>query len=321
MNRNYAVRRLLQIVPSILVILSVTFAMSRFVGGDVALANAQENDDPARIAEIRARYGLDDSLPEQFLAYLVRLVRGDLGDSIVYGRPVANLIGERLGPTLLLTGSALALSVPLGILLGAIAARRPFGWIDRVVQAIATIGYAIPVFFVAQLAVIALVLRLHLLPLLGYTDPRRTSVGLERVADIGHHLILPVLVLALSEFALVTRLTRTGLVAELGKDYSRTAMAKGLTHWDSLTAHALPNAILPVVTVIGTRLGFLLAGAVIIEEMFSWPGIGTLLVGAARAGDRILLVGLVLLFSLSLLLANLVTDLVYARIDPRIRYR
>jgi peptide/nickel transport system permease protein len=217
--------------------------------------------------------------------------------------------------------SALTLSTLAGIGLGALAARRPFGSFDLAVTSTALVSYAVPTFWLAQLAILVVAYRTGFFPLAGMTDVREQYTGLAHLLDVARHLVLPALVLAASEVALMARSTRTGLIQESGKDYVTVARAKGLSSRRVLVRHALPNALLPVVTIIGTRVGFLFSGAVIVETVFAWPGMGSLIVGAAEDIDHPVLLGLVLLVALTVVFANLLTDLVYAWIDPRIRYQ
>jgi len=247
--------------------------------------------------------------------------RGDLGVSFAQGQKVSTLIRDRIPATLLLTGTALVASSVGGMVLGLLAARRPLGLTDLAVSTAALVGYALPVFWLAQLALLSLAFRAGWFPIQGMTDARADYTGWAHVFDVVRHLTLPALVLAVSEVALVARVARTGLIQQQTTDYVRTANAKGLSPRGSLLHHALPNAMLPVVTVIGARVGGLLSGAVLVESVFGWPGLGLLLVRAAETRDHPVLLGLVLLVAFSVLVVNLVTDLVYAWIDPRIRYR
>ncbi len=321
MRSSYLLRRLAQSLPTVAGIIVITFALVHLAPGDPIVALAGESGDESYYRFMRAKFGLDRSLPAQFMTYAGNVVTADLGTSYVQGQPVASVIADRLPATLLLMGSALALSSVVGIALGAIAARRPHGLFDLGVTVSALVAYSVPVFWLGQLALLWLGFGAGWFPLQGMTDARANRVGLSAVLDVAHHLALPALVLAASEVALITRLTRAGLLQELGKDYIRQARAKGLSMTAVTGQHALPNALLPVVTVIGTRLGFLFSGAVLIETVFAWPGIGQLLLGAIRTRDYPILMGIFLLVALAVVLANIVTDLVYARIDPRIRFR
>ncbi len=272
------------------------------------------------IDSVREEYGLDRPVHVQFATYAAKVARGDLGTSFAYARPVTTIIRERLPATLLLAGSALVVSVLGGMLLGMVSARRSSGAVDAGVRGLVLVGYAVPGFWLAELAILFFGLRLQLFPVIGMTDTRIQYTGIDYVADVGRHMVLPVMVLAVSEIALVMRLTRIGLIQQMREGYARTAEAKGLPTGTVLSRHALPNAALPLVTVIGTRVGFLFSGAVVIETVFSWPGLGLLLVNSVRTGDRPMALGMVLIVAAAVVVANLVTDLAYAWIDPRISY-
>jgi peptide/nickel transport system permease protein len=320
-NRRYVFRRLLQVLPAVASILIVTFAVVHFAPGDPVVAVAGESGDQAYYDFMRAKFGLDRPLPAQFLTYSHDVLRGDLGVSYVQGERVSTLIAERIPATMLLMGSALVLSTVGGIALGALAARRPFGPFDLTVSTVALVGYALPVFWLAQLAMLTIAFRTGWFPIQGMTTARASYTGLAHWGDVARHLVLPAGVLAASEVALVSRIARTGILNEMSQDYVRTAQAKGLSESRALVRHALRNALLPVVTVVGSRVGFLFSGAVLVETVFGWPGLGRLVLSAAQTRDHPVLLGMVLLVAFALVIANLVTDLVYARVDPRIRYR
>ncbi len=320
MSFRYTVRRLAQVLLSVAGIVTITFVMVHAAPGDPVVALAGEGADPVYIESVRAKFGLDRPLAQQFVSYAGNVVRGDLGTSLLGGRPVTEVIGERIPATLLLVGSALVVSTVGGVLLGLLVARRPFGAFDVTVTTTCLVGYATPVFWLAQIAVLVLGFNAGLFPIQGMTDAREVYVGWDHVRDVAHHLVLPGVVLAFSEIALVARLTRTSLITELGKDYVRTARSLGVRPSRVLRVHALRNALLPVVTVVGTRFGTLFSGAVLVETVFAWPGLGQLLISSTRNRDYPELLGLVLLASAAVVVANLVTDLVYGRIDPRIRH-
>ncbi|MGI8809243.1 MAG: ABC transporter permease [Acidimicrobiales bacterium] len=321
MNSRYVVRRLLQVLPAVASILIVTFAIVHAAPGDPLVAVAGESGNQEYFDFMRNKFGLDRPLPQQFATYAGNVLTGDLGTSFAQGQRVTALIAERVPATLLLMGTAVALSTVGGIALGVLAARRPFGPFDLAVSTTALIGYALPVFWLAQLAMLTIAFRIGWFPIQGMTDARADYTGWAHVVDVARHLALPALVLAASEMALITRMARTGILTEIDQDYVRVAQAKGLSATGALVHHALRNALVPVVTVIGTRIGFLFSGAVLVETVFGWPGLGRLVLSAAQARDHPVLLGMVLLVAFSLVLANLLTDLVYARVDPRIRYR
>ena len=321
MNRRYVIRRLLQVLPAVASILIVTFAIVHAAPGDPVVAVAGDNANQAYYDFMRNKFGLDRPLPQQFLTYTGNVLTGDLGTSFVQGERVSTLIRERIPATMLLMGTALAISTLGGVTLGALAARRPFGPFDLAVSTAALIGYALPVFWLAQLAMLTIAYRTHWFPIQGMTDARANWTGWHHILDVGRHMALPALVLAASEVALISRIARTGILTEMDQDYVTVARAKGLSPTGALMHHALRNALLPVVTVVGTRIGFLFSGAVLVETVFGWPGLGRLVLSAAQTRDHPVLLGMVLLVAFSLVLSNLLTDLIYARVDPRIRYR
>lgn len=320
MTPRYLLRRLVQVPPAVLAILVVAFLLIHLAPGDPVLALAGDSGDAAYYAEMRAKFGLDRSLVEQLAIFIGNLVRFDLGDSYVLGRPAVAVIAERLPATILLTGMALAVSSAVGIGLGLVAASRAHRPLDLGINLVTLILHAMPSFWLAQLGILTLGLWAGLLPVGGMTTARSSASGFAAVLDIGQHLILPVAVLAATEIAAIARLTRSGLLDELSRDYIRTARAKGLTERRVLIHHALRRAMLPVVTVIGGRVGHLLAGAVLVEAVFGWPGVGRLLLSAVQARDIPIVLGVFLVIGGAVIIANVVTDLLYARLDPRIRY-
>jgi peptide/nickel transport system permease protein len=319
MTPRYLLWRLAQVVPAVAGILVIAFVAVHTAPGDPVLALAGEHGDAAYYAFIRAKFGLDRPLPEQLLVYAGRVVSGDLGLSFVHGRPVGAVIAERLPATILLIGTALALSTTIGVALGVLAARRAGRPSDLALRTGALLAHAMPSFWLAQMAAIALALGTGWFPVQGLTDARRAFTGWRYALDVAHHLVLPALVLAAGELALTTRLTRTGVLEALATDYVRTARAKGLTE-PGVVRHALRNALLPVVTVVGSRAGLVVTGAVLVETVFAWPGVGQLLLSSIQTRDVPVLLGLFLLASLSIIVANLVTDLAYTWLDPRVRY-
>lgn len=296
----------------------VGFTLTHLAPGDPVLAIAGENGDAAYYEEMRARYGLDRPLHEQLATYLLRLGQGDLGRSTVQGRPVVEVIAERLPNTLLLAGSALILSTVVGIVIGTWTAARPGSVADRATSTVILVVYALPVFWLGQLAILWLGLRLGWFPLQGRTDARSDATGVAHWLDVAHHLALPALVLASQQMAVVTRLTRSAVTEQLTAPFVDLARSKGVPERRVVFRHALPASLLPVVTVIGNRVGHLVSGSVIVEIVFAWPGIGRLLVASTNDRDIPVLLGLFLLIGLAVLLANLATDLSYGRIDPRV---
>lgn len=316
---RYVGRRLLQLAPTVLVILGIGFLLMRLAPGDPVLAIAGEHGDAAYYAFMRHRYGLDQPLPQQFTSYIGHVLRGDLGFSYVYGRATLGVIVERVPATLLLTGTALVLSIVVAIPLGAVAASYPHGARDAGISAVALTLYSTPAFWIGQLAILALSLRLGLFPVQGMTSAQSAPGSYAHAWDVLRHLVLPATVLAAQEVAVLVRITRTALLDELSRDHLRTAYAKGLSRWRALVRHALPRALLPVITIVGARVGHLLAGAAVVEIIFGWPGMGRLLLGALQSRDTPILLGLFLVVSFSVVLANLLSDLAYAAFDPRLR--
>ncbi len=321
MKGQFIVRRLLQVVPTVFGIVVIGFLLIRFAPGDPILALAGDHGDAAYYAFMRERFGLDQSLPRQLITYFVRVASGDFGHSYVYGRSTLSVIAERVPATLLLTGTALLIAVAAAIPLGALAARRPNGARDIGITGIALGLYSTPVFWLGQLAILLFALALGVVPIQGMTAAGSDAVGIARAMDVLRHLALPALVLASQELAVLVRLTRSGLLDELGRDHIRTARAKGVREPVVLVRHAMPRALLASITVIGARAGHLISGAVIVEVVFGWPGIGRLLLAALQTRDTPVLLGLFLVVAFAVVVANLVTDLIYAAIDPRIRLR
>lgn len=319
MSSRYFLRRVGQVLPTAAGILVLLFFVIHLAPGDPVLALAGEYGDAAYYAFIRAKFGLDRSLPEQLLIYLANVLRGDLGVSFVHGRPVVDVVAERLPATLLLMSTALAVSSAAGLVLGTLAARRAYRPADLALRTAALLGYATPSFWLAQVALLTLAVGTGLFPVQGMTDARQGWTGIMHLLDVLHHLALPALVLAANELALTTRLVRTGLLEAMGTDYVRTARAKGLPE-NLVLRHALHNVLLPVVTVIGGRVGMLCSGAVLVEAVFAWPGLGGLLISSVQTRDYPVLLGMFLLVSLAVILANVFTDLIYGWLDPRIRY-
>lgn len=319
--RRYVLRRVLQLLPTAAAILLVGFLLIHLAPGDPVLALAGENGDAEYYAFVREKFGLDRPLHEQLVVYADNVLHGDLGTSYVQGRPVGQVIAERLPATLLLTAAALALSTLGGIAIGVFAATRRRRWPDVTVTFVTIAMYAAPVFLIGQLAILFLALRAGWFPVQGMSDARSAHSGFSQVVDVGHHLVLPVLALASQEIAAVARLTRVGLLDELTRDHVRTARAKGVAERSVVLRHALRRAMLPVVTVLGGRVGHLVAGAVIVEVVFGWPGLGRLLVTAMQTRDAPIVLGVFLLVAVTVVVANLLTDLVYAWLDPRVRYR
>jgi peptide/nickel transport system permease protein len=319
MNPRGIIGRILQVVPTAVGIVLIAFILIHVSGADPVLAIAGEHGDAAYYDFMRHHFGLDRPLPAQLGTYFLRVAQGDLGYSYVYGRPTVQVIGERIPATLLLTGIALIIEVIIAIPLGAVAAQRAQSGTVVIINAVALALYSTPTFWVAQLAIMGIALGLGWLPVQGMTSPAAAATPTSRAFDVVRHLILPALVLAGQELAVLMRLARSSLLDQLERDHVRTARAKGVPEFAVVWRHALPHAMVPTLMAIGNRVGHLVAGAVVVEIVFGWPGIGRLLFAAVQARDTPILLGLFMVIALSVVVVNLVTDLVHVVADPRLR--
>jgi ABC-type dipeptide/oligopeptide/nickel transport system permease component len=317
----YVVRRLLQVIPALVGIAVIAFCVIQLAPGDAALYIAGDGA-PAEVLErVRAEFGLDRSLPVQLGSYVANMLRGDLGFSYKFGEPVSTVLLERAPYSLLLVGAALIVGTLAGVALGCVAAVRSDTLLDRSISILALGGYSAPVFWLGQLLILAFSVYLGLLPTQGMRSLREELSGLAGILDVARHMVLPVLTLSMWHMAVVVRMTRSSLLSVLGQDFVRTARAKGVSEYVVLTRHALRNALIPVVTVVSVNAGFLLSGAVLTETVFAWPGLGRLVLSATLSRDLPLLMGVFVSVSFAVLILNLVTDLLYGVLDPRIEYR
>lgn len=318
---GYILRRLAQSAGVLLAVVALAFTLIHVAPGDPISALAGESGNAAYYAEMRAHYGLDRPLPEQFVRYAGAVLRGDFGRSYVQKQPVFPVILSRLPATALLLLTALTLATLAGVGLGAAAGRRAGSPLDVAIRTGTLLAYCAPAFWLGQLFILVFAAGLGWFPVQGMVSARGSSQGLGYVADVAKHLVLPAVTLSLVQVALIARLTRTGVREALEEDYTRTASAKGLAVRGVVDGHALPNALLPVVTVVGSHVGTLITGAVLTEIVFAWPGLGRLLYDATLSRDYPLLMAIFELTTLAVVAANLLTDLLYAALDPRIRYR
>jgi len=313
----YALRRLLISVPLLLVITAIIFTMLQFTPGDPL--DAYIPPDQVVTAEqraiIRRDLGLDQPKVVQYGHWLGRAAQGDLGYRIKNGEPVITEIGRRLPPTLLLMGAGMGVGVALGLLFGVIAAVKRYTVIDNLLTLFAFLGISTPAFLAGLLGLYIFSLKLKWFPAGGYQTP-----GDGGVLDILSHLILPAMILSVTYIAILMRYTRSSMLEVIHQDYVRTASAKGVSSARVVSKHVLRNALIPVVTVIGANVANLIGGAVFLETIFSWPGTGQLYLDAIDARDYPMIMGTTLVLAAVILLANLVTDLLYGLIDPRIRY-
>ena len=311
---TYILRRLVQTIPVLFLSSVLVFALIRFIPGDPAMLIAGPDALPEQITAVRARLGLDRPIWVQYLIWISQILRGDLGVSVLNGFPVAEMIKLKFAATLELTLGgmlvALLISVPLGIL----SAVRRGGWFERFVSLMIALGQAIPTFWLGILLVLVFALRLRWFPPSGRVEfSQKPLLALQL-------LVLPSLTLGFYTATVLTRFLKSSMLEILGQDYVRTARAKGFSEWRAIYGHVLKNALIPVVTVLGLQTGAFLGGAVVTESIFDWPGMGRLLLQAIGTRDYPLLQGTILFIVVAFVLVNLITDLTYGFLDPRIRY-
>jgi peptide/nickel transport system permease protein len=310
----FIARRLLATLPVLALVAVFVFLMLRLTPGDPAAIIAGDNATPAQIAAIRDQLGLSQPIPVQFMIWAGKLLRGDLGQSFFFKAEVSELIGQRVGPTLALATVTMIITVLVAVPLGVIAAYQHGGWIDRLVMGFSVLGFSVPVFVLGYLLIWVFAIEIKLFPVQGYRS----------IADgfwpFLHRLILPAITLSVIYIALIARITRASVLEVLGEDYIRTAHAKGLSNRVVLMRHALRNAAVPIVTVIGIGIALLIGGVVVTESVYNIPGLGRLTVDAVLARDYPTIQAVILLFSFVYVLINLLIDLSYTLFDPRIRY-
>ena len=317
---RYIIRRLFQAVPIVLAIIVLNFFLLNMAEGDAVdvLAGEAGSATPEYMAELRAKFGLDQPLPVQLLVYLKNIISLDLGYSFRHDMPVSVLILDRFWPTLLLMVSTIILAVLFGILLGLLAAINLNTWKDAVISVFALITYATPLFWVGLMMIVVFSINLRWFPTSGMENIAAFYEGFDRFIDITHHLVLPTITLSLFYLALYTRLMRASMLEQYGQDYVVTARAKGLPERRITFGHVLRNALLPVVTMAGVQVGALIGGSVIVESVFAWPGLGMLAFESLFARDLNLLLGIFLISSVLVVVVNLIVDVIYCFLDPRI---
>ena len=317
---RYIIRRLFQAVPIVLAIIVLNFFLLNMAEGDAVdvLAGEAGSATPEYMAELRAKFGLDQPLPVQLLVYLKNIISLDLGYSFRHDMPVSVLIVDRFWPTLLLMVSTIILAVLFGILLGLLAAINLNTWKDAVISVFALITYATPLFWVGLMMIVVFSINLRWFPTSGMENIAAFYEGFDRFVDIAHHLVLPTITLSLFYLALYTRLMRASMLEQYGQDYVVTARAKGLPERRITFGHVLRNALLPVVTMAGVQVGALIGGSVIVESVFAWPGLGMLAFESLFARDLNLLLGIFLISSVLVVVVNLIVDVIYCFLDPRI---
>ena len=310
----YILRRLAATVPVMLIVAVLVFLMLRLTPGDPAAIIAGDNANTEQVAEIRSRLGLDRPMVTQFFSWIGHLLQGDFGESFFFKKNVSELILSRLEPTLALSVATTLIAVVVAVPLGVLAAYKHGTWIDRIVMGFSVLGFSVPVFVIGYALIYVFAIKLNWVPVQGY----------QRIGDgfggFLQRLILPSITLSVIYIALIARMTRTSVLEVLGEDYIRTARAKGQVEIKVLFSHALKNAAVPIVTVIGLGVALLIGGVVVTESVYTIPGLGRLTVDAVLARDYPTIQAVILLFSLVYVMINLAVDLAYTLFDPRIRY-
>jgi peptide/nickel transport system permease protein len=324
----------LQLIPVLIGVSIIVFVMVRAIPGDPAQILLGQAATPELVAEVRDRLGLDEPLPTQYLLFVRGALTGDLGNSLVLNEPVTTVLMDRFPATLELTLAALLFATVVGIPVGVIAAVRQYSFIDKLTSVIALAGVSMPVFWLAMVLVVIFTVQIDLLPFPGRvgSDTSFTSYtgiylldtlitfNFPAFWDVLKHLILPAIALGTIPMAVITRMTRSSMLEVMGEDYVRTARAKGVVPWRVVFRHALRNAMLPTMTVIGLQFGLLMGGAILTETIFSWPGVGQIALQSVERRDYAMIQGVVLYGAFLFVLVNLLVDVLYAVLDPRVRY-
>ncbi|MGR3621628.1 ABC transporter permease [Pseudophaeobacter sp.] len=322
MNTSFLLRRLGYGLLLMLGVVVLNFLLIRLAPGDPALVIAGEMGGATQemLDSIREEYGLNKPLAVQLLLYIGNVLQGDLGESFFFNQPVSSLIAQRVLPTILLVITAQVLSIVIGVVLGVLAARKPNGVMSAFVSVFATIGYAVPVFWTGIMLVILFASIFPIFPVEGMQSVKlRDASGLVKALDILHHLVLPAFTLAVIYLAQYARLSRASMLEVLGSDYIRTARAKGASPRSVLFKHALRNAALPILTVAGLQFGNLISGALLVETVFNWPGMGRLAFESILRRDYPTIMGVLFFASGMVVVANILTDMSYRLADPRLR--
>ncbi|HEY8709110.1 MAG TPA: ABC transporter permease [Burkholderiaceae bacterium] len=316
-----ALSRLLQGLALVLAVVILNFVLVHAAPGDPVetIAGASGGMSPELMAQLRAQYGLDKPLVVQLGVYLGKVLRGDLGYSYFFNLPVSSMIAERVPATLLLVISSVLLAFVIGTTLGVLSSRKPNGILSQFITVLSMVGFAAPVFWMGIMLVILFASVIPILPVSGMRAADASGGGVKDALDVLHHLVLPTLTLSLVYLAQYSRLARSAMLDVLGSDFIRTARAKGLADRVVLYKHALRNALLPVVTVLGLQFGNVMAGAILVETVFNWPGLGRLAFESVLRRDYPTILGVLLFSSIVVIVMNLLTDVCYRLIDPRIK--
>ena len=318
---RYVASRLLQSVALVLAVVVLNFMLVHAAPGDPVetIAGASGGMSPELMAKLRTQYGLDKPLPVQLGVYLGKVAQGDLGYSYFFNLPVIDMIGERIPATLLLVLSSVLLAFLVGTGLGVLSSRKPNGLLSQFITVLSLVGFAAPIFWVGIMLVILFASVFPIMPVAGMRSIDSTGEGFGDVIDVLHHLVLPTVTLGLVYLAQYSRLARSSMLDVLGSDFIRTARAKGLADRVVLYKHALRNALLPVITVLGLQFGNVLAGAILVETVFNWPGLGRLAFDSVLRRDYPTILGVLLFSSIVVVVMNQLTDFCYRLIDPRIK--
>lgn len=317
---HYLLTRISQIPITLGIILGISFFLIHAAPGDPVAALAGDFVTKEYRDLIIQHYGLDQPLITQSFKYFKNVVTGDFGDSYYFKAPVFAVISTRVLPTLLLIVPSVVLSTFFGIVLGMLTVRFKSYTIGIGIPILATIIYALPTFWLGYLLILFFSINLSIFPIQGMSNPRYSLEGLEYYIDVFKHLALPLLTMVLTQLAQVVLLVKSRLSEEIQRPYFKTALSKGLKRQSAIFNHALPNAMLPIVTVLGTRFGFLITGSILTETVFAWPGLGRLMIIAIEVRDYPLVLGILFMLSLIILILNLITDLIYTILDPRINF-
>lgn len=323
--RTYVLKRVLVAIPLILLVMTINWLFIYFAPGDQVsyLVSGMEWLDPKLMENLRREYGLDKPAYEQYYLYMSKLLNGDFGYSLLLRKDVSEVVKDHIGPTLLLTLTAFVVELILGVMMGIISAKEPYSTKDNTISSISIILWSMPYFWMGILAIMLFSLRLELFPVTGMTIPfwdGAMVVGLPNVFSVLWHLFLPAMVLGAGHFAIYSRFVRASLLEVMRKDYILTARSKGLTENEVVYDHALKNSLLPLVTIIAIRLPMLFTGSILVETVFAWPGLGRAMYTAILRQDIQVLMIIFLVYATLTVMANLVADVSYAFLDPRIRY-
>lgn len=313
---SYITKRMGGLVPVLIGVTILVFAIMHLSPGDPAKIMLGPKATQESIEKLNVQLGLDQPLITQYFSWIGNVLTGDWGRSIQMKMEVLPLVVDRFGATLLLTFTSTILAAGIGIGVGIVSAYKKYSWIDRSLMLFILIGFCLPVFWLGIILQIVFGLNFEILPISGMHSPGETGFG-----DLLRHLVLPSLALSAGSGAIIARMTRSGMLEVLEQDYIRTARSKGIKEQKVVYIHALKNALIPVLTVLGMQVGYLIAGAVLIEMVFSWPGIGTLMINGILARDFPLVQGIILFVATTYVVINLIVDILYAVLDPRISYK